>query len=151
MIESKKQFQKDDMHYAAMICGNKMSELREIEDRKKRQRQLFQAGVPGVLNPDIDRSGEPRSVEEFLARIQGTMNHKEMDHKEMDKAVLSLITAKPTRPTIIDGITREQELNYFGVLAEDEERCGYCNKVKKKGDWCGNYRCSSNRKRRGEK
>lgn len=142
MIESKKQFKKDDMHFASIICGSKMSELAEIEDRKRRQRQLFQAGVPGV--PDPDR--QPESLAEAIFGMRGPLGHR-----DMDKAELALALAKPTRPNIIDGITREQELNYFGVLEADEERCGYCNKVKKKGDWCGNYRCSSNRKRRGEK
>lgn len=143
MNEAKKQFPKDDMHYAALICGNKMSEIAELEDRKKRQRTLFNAGVAGV--PDPDR--EPQSIAEAIFGMRGPLDHKEMDRMQLGHL---LTITKPKRTVIDSIINQENDLLYFGLLAEDEERCGYCNKIKKKGDWCENYRCKSNKKRRGE-
>lgn len=107
---------------------------RRERDLRQKHRLLYNAGVPGVRDPDKWRVVSESQLDNDLARMMGIIPPQGY----YGQAVLS-----PPTPEEIDR-------HFHSGLTVHEEICGFCRRTKTKGKWCSNYRCLSNQKRRGE-
>lgn len=149
---------KDDMESASKIVEKVFKRKEREAEALRRQRLLFQAGVPGIPDPD-EPSGLRSAWDAFVPPWMRSPGGRHLSMTELDDVLaraLGIETPKRKGTLVDDQDPRRPGMDALeaSLLAfrgpEDPtmEICGYCGRHKKKGEWCGWARCSSNTRRK---